>query len=131
MSVFLAVCLSVSQSVHSTATWDQFWNITLKLPRLGTLGLPLTHRVKILQKSSLDHNTSCITHHTSNIAYKIVSFTKKNDQKSCALQQLIKTYPKEVCDILVYESYQIDDKNVYVKSKISQINHFRVYYGTL
>ena len=35
----------------------------LKLPRRGIIGLPLTHRVQILQKSSLEHHTYCITHH--------------------------------------------------------------------
>ena len=43
-------------------------------------------------------------YHTSNIAYTIVSFTKNSDQNICALQELIKTYPKEVFEILIYES---------------------------
>ena len=46
----------------------------LKLPRWGIFGLPLTQRVKILQKNK--PGTSHIMHHTSHTAYDFVSFTK-------------------------------------------------------
>ena len=41
----------------------------LRLPRWGIFGLPLTHRVKILQK--IKSGTSRITPHTSHITYYI------------------------------------------------------------
>ena len=65
----------------------------LKLPRLDILGLPLTHRVKILQK--IKFGTSHIPHHTSPIAYEFVSLKKISDQNICAVQQLIKTDHKK------------------------------------
>ena len=48
------------------------WFKEPKLPRCGIFGLPLTHRVKILQK--IKSGTSHITHHTSQITYCIWSY---------------------------------------------------------
>ena len=70
----------------------------LKLPRWGIFCILLTYKVYIFKrrkKSSLEHHTSCIPHHTSHIAYEFVGLTKKYcDQNSYTLQQFIQTNPK-------------------------------------
>ena len=57
------------------------------LPRWGIFGLPLTHRVKILQK--IKSGTSHITHHKSHIAFELVGLQNIRDKRSCAIQQFI------------------------------------------
>ena len=53
-----------------------------------------------------------------------------SDQNICFLQNFIKTNPKEICEIFVYENDWIENINIYVKSKISQTNHSTVNQGT-
>ena len=58
-------------SVHTNATWDQFWNITQKVwnyPDGVLLVSPWLIESRSYKKSSMEHHTSCITHHTSHIA---------------------------------------------------------------
>ena len=67
---------------------------SLKISEITQMGY---FRVEILQKkSSLEHHTSCITHHTSHIADKfVIIIICNNDKNNYALPHFIKTSPKK------------------------------------
>ena len=102
----------------------------LKLPRWGICCLPLTHRVKMLQKNK--SWTSHIMHYTSQITYCIwiSKFYKILVIKRVGPLNSIKLIPKKFVKYFFDKNYWIDNTNVYVKSNIFQTNHFKVKRGT-
>ena len=103
----------------------------IKRSQMGIVGLPLTHRVKILQK--IKSGTSHILHHTSHITYcrGICKFYKIVVIKIVVpFNNLLKLILRKVVKYFLYENYRIFNTNVSVKSRISQANHFTAKQGT-
>ena len=81
----------------------------MKVFILVIVGLPLTHRLYILQKGK--PGTSHITHHTSHIAYYFFKFLVIVIKNSVALQHFITTDLKKVYQIFVDENHRINNTN--------------------
>ena len=117
--------------VHTTATWDQFCNIIKKV-RNHSDGMFLVFPWLIESRSykKIKSGTSHILHHRSQITYciGICKFYKIVVIKIIVpFNNLFKLILKKV---VKYFSMEIFNINVYVKSKISQINHFTAKQGT-